>query len=59
MSREIDIANAQKHDKWPNSVHTREELDAALDAGLKSGVSERTTKEIFESAIARVKNGNL
>ncbi len=42
---------------WPNTVRSREELDAALEEGLNSGVSERTTEEIFESAIARVKNG--
>ena len=47
------------HDNWPNTVRSREELDCALEAGLKSGVSNRTTEEIFESAIARVKNGRL
>ena len=44
---------------WPNTVRTREELDEALEEGLNSGVSERTTEEIFESAIARAKNAKL
>ncbi|MGJ8531692.1 MAG: hypothetical protein ACSHYC_05875 [Alphaproteobacteria bacterium] len=49
----------KKPDAWPNKVGNRDELDAALEAGLDSGVSERTTEEIFEAAIARVKNGRL
>ena len=44
---------------WPNPVRTREELDAALEEGLNSGVSERTTDEIFESAIARAANAKI
>ena len=43
--------------EWPNTVRTREELDSALEAGEKSGVSDRTIEEIFEAAIARLKNG--
>ena len=47
----------EKRPEWPNTVRTREELDAALEAGEKSGVSERSIDEIFEAAIARAKNG--
>ncbi len=43
--------------EWPNSVCTFDELDSALEAGEKSGVSDRTTEEIFEGAISRLKNG--
>lgn len=46
-----------KSDEWPNTVRTREELDSALEAGEKSGASDRDIDEIFESAIARLKNG--
>lgn len=41
--------------EWPNPVRTRDELDSALEAGEKSGVSDRTVDEIFESTIARLK----
>lgn len=44
---------------WPNTVRTREELDAALEAGMNSGVSTRTIDEIMEDAIARIENGKL
>ncbi len=43
--------------EWPNTISSREELDAALEDGLKSGISERTIDEIFESVIARQTNG--
>jgi len=46
-------------DDWPNKVGNRDQLDSALEAGLNSGVSERTTEEIFEAAITRVTNGRL
>lgn len=42
---------------WPGTVQTREELDSALEAGLKSGVSTKTIEEVMEAAIARVENG--
>ena len=42
-------------EEWPNTVRSREELDSALEAGEKSGVSDRTIDEIFEAAIARLK----
>jgi len=57
MNDKTDIANKQNHEEWPNAVRNRDELDSALEAGLKSGVSSRTTEEIFEGAIARLKNG--
>lgn len=44
-------------DEWSNTVRTREELDSALEAGLKSGVSELTGKQIVERALARLENG--
>ncbi|MGB0719347.1 MAG: hypothetical protein ACPGRX_02680 [Bdellovibrionales bacterium] len=40
-------------DDWPNSFSTREELDSMLEAGLKSGVSNRSHEEIFASLEAR------
>ena len=48
---------AEPAEDWPNTVRTRDELDAALEAGLKSGVSPRTFEEIIESARSRFKNG--
>ena len=48
---------AEPAEEWPNTVRTREELDAALEAGLKSGVSPRSFEEIVESARSRLKNG--
>lgn len=47
--------STEKRPEWPNTVRTREELDAALEAGEASGVSERSIDEIFEAAIARAK----
>ena len=46
-----------KADEWPNTIRTREELDAALEAGEESGVSERSFDEAVEAGIARAKNG--
>jgi len=43
--------------EWPNTIRTRDELDSALEAGEKSGVSERTFDEIIESARNSLKNG--
>ena len=50
---------AEPAEDWPNTVRTRDELDAALEAGLKSGVSPYTIEEITERAINRLKNGKL
>lgn len=46
-----------REDHWPNTVRTRDELDDALDVGLASGVSTRSLDDIFESGIAKSKNG--
>ncbi|MCI5078211.1 hypothetical protein [Oricola sp.] len=48
---------AEKHPDWPNTIRTRDELDAALEAGLKSGESDRNIDEIFKATIVRLKNG--
>ena len=42
-----------------NALARLGKLDEALEEGLNSGVSERTTEEIFESAIARAKNAKF
>ncbi|MCB9947412.1 MAG: hypothetical protein H6842_06220 [Rhodospirillaceae bacterium] len=44
-------------EEWPNTARSRDELDAALEAGVKSGVSARSFEEIIESAKSRLKNG--
>lgn len=44
-------------ENWPNTVRTREELDAALEAGFASGRSDKTIPEIFEEVIADSKDG--
>ncbi len=35
---------------WPNTVRSRTELDSALEAGLASGVSEKTWDAVIEDA---------
>ena len=53
-----DISDsAEKHENWPNTVRSRDELDSALEAGLKSGVSKFTGRQIVDRALARLKNG--
>jgi hypothetical protein len=42
---------------WPDTIRSREQLDRALEDGLKSGVSPDTIADIVESAKARLKNG--
>ncbi len=42
--------------EWPSTVRSRDELDSALEAGEKSGVSERSFDEIVKAAITRAKN---
>ena len=57
MANKNDFTKDAKSEKWPGNIQTRAELDSALEAGLKSGVSTRTIDEIFESVIAKAKNG--
>lgn len=57
MANKNEIIKDTKSDEWPNTIRTAAELDSALESGLKSGVSTRTIDEIFESVIAKVKNG--
>ncbi len=57
MDKKNDTVDSTKMREWPNKVRSRGELDSALEAGLKSGVSQRSTEEIFESVIDRLKNG--
>ena len=59
MSNRDNIAEVNNHDDYPNTVSNREELDLALAAGLKSGISKRTTEEIFEAGIARAKAAQI
>lgn len=42
---------------WPNTIRSRDQLDTALEAGLKSGPSKRSIDDIMEKAIARIENG--
>ncbi len=42
---------------WPDTVTSRDELDAALEAGLKSGPSQRSFDEIIEQAKIKLDNG--
>lgn len=43
--------------QWPNPIRTREELDAALEAGLKSGVADENIEQITQRVIASRKHG--
>ena len=40
-------------------VRTRDELDSALEAGEKSGVSPHTIEEVGERTIARLKMNGI
>ena len=42
---------------WPDSFHTREELDALLEEGFASGRSEKTHEEIIAEARRELKLG--
>ena len=42
---------------WPNTIRSREELDSALEAGLKSGVSSRRIDEVVEDELSKLKDG--
>ncbi|MGJ8527437.1 hypothetical protein [Maritalea sp.] len=57
MSKKTDLAEQDKQEAWPNAIASPVALDSALEEGLNSGASQRTTEEIFESAIARLQNG--
>ena len=50
-------AALRDHDQWPNTVRTREDLDTALENGLKSGVSPYTGRQIVDRALKRLENG--
>ena len=41
----------------PNTIKNLDELDAVLEAGLKSGKSPRTIEEINKNEISRLTNG--
>lgn len=41
----------------PNVIRTREELDAALEEGLRSGISEDTMETILAKALSRARSG--
>lgn len=56
MDEKNKNTNLQERE-WPNTVRNRDELDSALEAGLKSGVSELTGRQIVDRALARIKNG--
>ncbi len=43
-------------ENWPKPVRTRDELEAALEAGRKSGISKRTVREIYEDAMSEVRD---
>lgn len=42
---------------WPNPIRTRDELDAALEAGLKSGVADEDIEQVTQRVIASRKHG--
>ena len=56
FSEKQEEFDASVHDHWPNSFRTREELDAMLEAGMASGISPRRGEEIFDAAIASLKD---
>jgi hypothetical protein len=57
MDKNTDqIDDTQTHE-WPNVINTREELDSALEEGLKSGVSPYNIEQITQKVIARLRNG--
>ena len=41
---------------WPNTVKTRTDLDAALEAGEKSGVSKRSFENVIKEARSSLDN---
>lgn len=57
MSDQKDIAQKTVADDWPDTVRTREELDAALESGFKSGRSPHTIPEIAKRVLRQIENG--
>jgi len=57
MDDSEEAATKQASGDWPNTVRTRDELDAALQAGLECGASKLTGRRIVDRALARLKNG--
>lgn len=50
-------SKTQPANEWPNTVNNRDELDSALEAGLKSGISKRSIDEIVERARLKIQDG--
>jgi hypothetical protein len=44
-------------DGWPNTIRTREELDAALEAGSKSGRSKLKIPDILKKVLRESGHG--
>ena len=42
---------------WPNTIKTQSELDSALEAGEKSGVSKRTFEDVVRQTKSSLGNG--
>jgi len=55
MDNKNDTTDTPDTQEWPNTVHTRDELDSALEAGEKSGVSPYTIDEIVAQTLAELK----
>ena len=43
--------------EWPNPIRDRDELDKALEVGLKSGVADETIEQITKRVIDARKHG--
>jgi hypothetical protein len=52
-----DEFDGKGHESWPNSFRTREELEAMVESGFASGVSEKTIPEIVEQTLRDLKDG--
>ena len=59
MDKTKNTTDDTKLPEWPNTVRTRDELDSALEAGEKSGVSKYTIKEIAERTLAKLEADGL
>lgn len=51
------MSDIETKEEWPNSFRNRAELDALLEAGLKSGISDKSHEEIFASL--RIRSDDL